>query len=103
MSKTHPVDVIRSDEWRNLRVLFPDLDLTGADLSGLYRVEIDLSRGVLRNATLAGATLLGANLVGADLSGANLANVDLSAADLSDAVLTGATLEQVNFSRATLV
>ena len=106
-------------------------NLTGADLSGLSLIQVDLTGAVLRNAnlthadltqaTLNGADLSGANLtdatmiqvtakqakmVGANLSGVNLGQADLTGADLSKANLSGtdftqATLDQTTFTGAT--
>ena len=84
----------------------------GAELSGAFLVEVDLSGIDLTGANLSGAALGGANLTGANLTGANLTGaalpgVNLTGANLTGANLTGATahgvyLNGANLSGATL-
>ncbi|MEO7242689.1 MAG: DUF2169 domain-containing protein [Variovorax sp.] len=76
---------------QGLRTL-PDIDLTGADLSGLD----------LRNVDFSGAWMESTNLQGANLSGANLCGAVLAHADLRGLVAIGARLIGANLGRARL-
>lgn len=69
-----------------------DIDLTGADLSGL-----DLTDAFLRFADLSGANLSGTNLHDADLISVNFSNANLTGVNLTDT-----TLDDTNFSNADL-
>jgi hypothetical protein len=73
------------------------IDLSGANLRGIY-----LNRANLSGANLSGANLSGANLEGACLSCAYLSNVDLSKADLSGANLSNVDLNKADLSGANL-
>ena len=64
----------------------------GAELSGAFLGEADLSGVDLAGANLSGAALPGANLSGANLSGANFSGAALPGANLSEANLSGANL-----------
>ena len=66
--------------------------LSGANLEGFPRTEMDFT----------GADLRGANLAGADLSMTNLENANLEGANLELAMLNGANLAGANFARANL-
>ena len=66
----------------------PNVDLEGADLSGVGLVDADL-----RGANLKNADLRGANLNGAKLEGADLKNADLRGANLRRAKFEGADLK----------
>jgi uncharacterized protein YjbI with pentapeptide repeats len=75
-------------------------DLSGVDLSGIYRPDLDqisiaysiLDRANLAGVYLRGSILEGDQLVGADFTGAHLQDADLVLANLTDAKLTGADL-----------
>lgn len=97
-------------------------DLSGADMSGLSLIQVDLTGAILRNANLQNTDLTQATLDGADLSHANLSNAKLDQAsahnanfgganltsasmvqtDLTGASLNGASLGGVSFTEATL-
>lgn len=75
-----------------------DVDLAGADLTGIDLAGADLQAtvfdgAVLKNATLDGALLTEASFVGSDLTGASLRHVALDSA-----VLGNATIDGANFS-----
>ncbi|HEY9596205.1 MAG TPA: pentapeptide repeat-containing protein [Cyanophyceae cyanobacterium] len=88
------------------------IDLSGADLVGVYLQDANLSGTNLSDAdlfyaNLVGANLSQANLESADLGGvnlfkANLSNANLRKANLRDAILTEATLDGADFSDAIL-
>ncbi len=80
----------------NLRY-FPQIDLSGTNLS-----NADLSDADLSNANLSGTNLSNANLSGTNLSNVNLSCADLSNANLSDANLSDANLSYTNLSYANL-
>jgi hypothetical protein len=79
------------------------ISLKGADLSGPYLRDTDLSNALLKDALLGGALLAGAYLKDTNLSGASLRDADLreaklTGADLSDAYLAAANLEGATVS-----
>jgi len=81
-------------EWmlgRGLRA-WPEIDLTGADLSGLD----------LRGVDLTGAWLESVNFQRSNLSGALLSGAVLAHADLTDVIAIGASFTAANLGRATL-
>jgi hypothetical protein len=80
---------------------------TGANLSGVYLLEADLSYAWLYEANLSGAylnnaKLSGANLARANLSGARIQGVYLNDANLFQANLSGASLYNTDLSRTSL-
>jgi uncharacterized protein YjbI with pentapeptide repeats len=79
-----------------------ETNLTGANLSGMWWHNADLSGANLTGADLTGADLLQADLSGANLTGADLTGADLLQADLSGANLTGANLTGANLTGANL-
>ena len=93
--------------WQDMRA-----DLRGADLTGAYLTEADLTRAYLRGADLTRADLTGAYLTGAYLRGADLTRADLTGAyltgaclrvaDLTGACLRGADLTEADLTRADL-
>lgn len=112
-----PIQLI--DELKRLRTEascrscnFSSIDLSGADLVGVYLQDANLSGTNLSDAdlfyaNLVGANLSKANLESADLGGvnlfkANLSNANLRKANLRDAILTEATLDGADFSDAIL-
>lgn len=90
----------------------PDLQLSGANLTGadltnadLRKADLtgaDLTTTILRKADLTGAILREANLWGAVLTGATLTNADLTKVDLIDAVLKNADLTDSDLQEAEL-
>jgi uncharacterized protein YjbI with pentapeptide repeats len=84
------------------------VDLSKADMRGVYAYRTDLSGATLREADLREARLVQASLKGAILSGANLSMANLNEADLrhaelTRAVLMEASLERTEFSGAILI
>ncbi len=80
----------------------PVIDLTGADLRGIFLKEAHLSGARLGEVDLTGADLTKAILSEADLSGANLVNANLSQANLQQANLTGTNLGKADLSFSSL-
>jgi len=85
-------------------------DLSGVDLSGNYRPDLDqisiaysiLDRANLAGVYLRGSILEGSRLVGADFTGAYLQEADLVLANLTGAKLTGADLTDAGLINAHL-
>ncbi|WP_051055068.1 MULTISPECIES: pentapeptide repeat-containing protein [Kitasatospora] len=80
----------------------PGVDLTGADLTGVYLSGANLRGAYLTGANLRGAYLTGANLRGTNLRDTYLASADLRDADLRNADLRDADLRDANLTRADL-
>ena len=85
----------------------PQLDLRGADLSGLDLTEAYLLGADLRDVSLADSNLSGATLSGANLHKSNLSGAMLLRAEVSEATAMGASLQRasaisVDFSRTDL-
>ncbi|MDQ1258100.1 MAG: hypothetical protein QG656_2709, partial [Candidatus Hydrogenedentes bacterium] len=80
-----------------------EINLRGANLSGVNHSEADLSLAKLIQADLGGANLSGAILGGANLCRANLWKANLSQTNLSEANLSGAKLWEANLSEAYLI
>ena len=79
-----------------------ETNLTGANLSGYWWHNADLSGANLTGADLTGADLLQADLSGANLTGANLTGANLTGANLTETDLTGANLDGANLTNADL-
>ncbi len=84
-----------------------DIDLSGANLAGVYLCGADLSDSNLANADLSNVDLSAANLKNArlrkaNLSWANLSGADLRNADAQEANLQWATLCRTNLSEINL-
>lgn len=84
-----------------------DVDLAGADLTGINLSGADLhdtvfDGAVLRNATLDGALLSDASFVGSDLTGALLRRAGLNSAVLGDATIDGADFSDSGVSSSLL-
>lgn len=80
-------------------------DLSGIDLSGLKLVDVNLCRATcigtdFSKARLKGANISEANLKGAKLSGADLEDVNFAATCLCGALLYNSHLRRVNFCDA---
>lgn len=96
-------------EWmlaRGLRV-WPDIDLTGADLSGLDLRGVDFSGAWLestnfQNSNVSGAVFAAAVLAHADLRGAMAIGTNFAYANLGRARLTHGVFDQANFTGAIL-
>ena len=78
------------------------IDLSGANLSGINLFGANLSGVNLFRSNLSGADLIGVNLTGADLDEADLSVADLSGANLSKANLSGANLRRAILFEANL-
>jgi uncharacterized protein YjbI with pentapeptide repeats len=98
--------------WRQLKMLGPQSDLSGADLSGypnLNSPPVDLSGANLKDAKFNWSNVSGVNFSGANLetgafshaevSGANFSNTNLKSANFTSASLNGGT----SFSGANLM
>lgn len=72
--------------------ILTEVDLSGADLSHAYLVKADLSRSKLKGANLEGAFLQSSILDDVDFSGAKLVGADLTGAEKEGAIWTGADL-----------
>jgi uncharacterized protein YjbI with pentapeptide repeats len=86
--------------WRQLKMLGPQSDLTGVDLSGypgLSNPPVDLS-----GANLKEAKFTWSNVSGVNFSGANLETGGFSNATVSGANFSSCNLKSANFSNATL-
>jgi uncharacterized protein YjbI with pentapeptide repeats len=89
-----------------------ELNLIGVNLSGAYLVfanlrdasldGANLSHATLLNSNLSMATLSRANLSGANIGGLEPSRADLSRADLDHADLSGANLSRTNLSGANM-
>lgn len=75
-----------------------DIDLTGADLSGLNLTDAFLRFSDLSGANLSGTNLHDADLIDVKLNNANLTGADLTDATFSDTDFTGANLTGANLS-----
>lgn len=107
---------------------FQHIELTGAELNGVYLCDADfshaemmlasLNEAAMANAKLNRAYLSGvdfidaylhqaeliyANLVGANLSGADLTGANLTSSNLGGADLSGANLQNANLTEAILI
>ena len=74
----------------------------GADLSGMYWEEADLTRADFSGANLKQASLVGCVLAGADFQTAGAQGTDFRGSDLSGANMRGINLFEGNLSRARL-
>ena len=83
----------------NGRLIGPNTDLSGLDLTNADFSGFNLSNKNLSGANLSGANLSGANLTSTNLSGANLTSANLSGANLTSANLSGANLSGANLDR----
>ncbi|MFH1743958.1 MAG: pentapeptide repeat-containing protein [bacterium] len=83
--------------------ILENVDLYGADLSGVHLENAVLNGADFERANLTGAFLTYAFLGGANLTEANLSEANLEMAVLGTADLTGACLFQANLERANLV
>ena len=68
------------------------IDLSSADLSGIYLADINLVAADLSGSNLSYSILGGANLRGADLTNANLSAARLREADLTSAMMNSVIL-----------
>ncbi len=68
---------------------YPEIDLTGYNLSGFDLHDTDLRGAKLQNANLTDTDLSGANLTAADLTGAIVTNTKFDNAVIEDADFTG--------------
>ena len=77
------------------------LNLSGANLAGVYLVNTNLMGADLTGANLTGADLAIVNLNGAHLEGVNLTGANLTVANLTDADLEGANLAVAYLAKCT--
>lgn len=81
-----------------------EVDLSGADLSGLWSFShLDLADVNFQNAELKQTNFHSGNLRRADLRGANLSHADLRRVVLDGANLSGANLRHTNLGAASLI
>lgn len=86
--------------WRQLKMIGPQSDLAGADLSGypgLSSPPVDLSGANLKDAKFNWTNVSGVNFSGANLEAAGFSNANVGGANFASA-----NLKSANFSRATL-
>ncbi len=94
--------------WRAWRKGVGDrIDLAGADLSGIFLMEIDFSEADLHGTSFRGAALLScyfndADLEGASFAGARLESPTFRSGNLSGASLAGARIYGGGFDKANL-
>ncbi|CAD5924166.1 putative protein in mobD 3'region [Planktothrix tepida] len=90
------------EQWNNWKFTYEgaseDIDLTGADLSGLDLTDVFLRFSDLSGANLAGTNLHDADLISVKLNNANLTGSDLTDTSLSDTDFSGANLTNANLS-----
>lgn len=79
-----------------------DMDLAGADLSGLEFVDADLSGSDLSDANLNGAVFRRCNLTDVILSGASIQDASFTECELNGTNLGAAQVERSNFSGSRL-
>jgi uncharacterized protein YjbI with pentapeptide repeats len=87
---------LTTDQLRK-KVLSPDTDLRGGNLSGADLRSLDLS-----GRDLSGAQLFGADLRGTNFQDANLEGAEFSTANLEGAIFDGANCKRAGFGRANL-
>ena len=98
------LDLLKSgvEQWNNWNLHggrgSQDIDLTGADLSGLNLTDAFLRFSDLSGANLAGTNLHDADLISVKLNNANLTGADLTKASFSDTDFGGANLTGANLS-----
>ena len=97
-------DLLKSgvEQWNNWNLHggrgSEDIDLTGADLSGLNLTDAFLRFSDLSGANLSGTNLHDADLISVKLNNANLTGADLTEASFSDTDFGGANLTGANLS-----
>jgi uncharacterized protein YjbI with pentapeptide repeats len=91
-------------EWNRWRgtTRFAEVDLSGADLSGMKLNEYSFLRANLRGASLTRAQLEHTHLKDADMTGAILTNANLEGANARDANFDDVVVEDANFEVTTL-
>jgi Pentapeptide repeats (8 copies) len=77
------------------------LDLTGANLSGVFIMNADLMWANLSKANLTGAKLEVANLFGASLTGASMVETNLEDATLTDCRIYGISAWNLKLNEGT--
>jgi uncharacterized protein YjbI with pentapeptide repeats len=106
MANQEQLDILKQgvEVWNEWREKNPDIqiDLSGADLSGVILREANISEANLYKTNLDRADLRMANFAGANLDRATLRETNLSGATLSRAFLYGADLSRAFLSKAFL-